>query len=262
MSPHSFQRHGVIFKIIRQILTCYIIAVAAIAILYICQVRDTAYAGPVAHLIIILLYYFRIREKQSFEPIGHLSWKSFLIIYGFSVIYIGVLALACLPAQVLTPLAYVAYASLIRFIFTGWAEELIFREFFIGKMLQHGYKPWAAILVSSLVFMLIHFPDQWIAAIPYSILGLALGWYYVKTKDLGIPIALHTCWDAMAWLILRNELLTTTDIENTAPVITKLFPQGLPYEYFIICFVFGWLIFIISIFLIAKKIGGRYVASA
>jgi len=260
MSPHFLKRHGVIFTILWQVLICFFITMAVIIFLYLCQARDKETIGIVAYLAVILFYYFSIRKRQSFEPIGHCSWKSFLIIYGFSVVYLGIYALICLPVQTITPLPYVAYVGLISFIFVGWAEELIFREYFMGKMMQHGYKPWTAILVSAFFFSIAHSPENLYDIIPSLPLGILFGWLYIKTKDLGIPIALHCCWNMIAWLLKRSEIWESTDIENAAPVITAAFPQSLSYEYYVIYALLGWLIFIVAIFLIAKKIGGRYVA--
>ena len=259
MAPHFFKRHSIIFKIIWQTIICGCIAVAALHILYICQVRDVVYRAPVAYLLVILFYYLSIRKKQPFQPLGRCSWKSFLIIYGFSVIYLSIFALICLPVQVLTPALYVIYACFIRFIFVGLAEELIFREYIISKMVEHQYKPWAAIIISSVIFTLVHFPGQWNHAILGGVLGLAFGWFYVKTKDLGISIALHCCWDMLAWLLIRSEVWEVAAEENTTHAITILFPQGISYEQYVAGIIIGWLIFIVSIFFIAKKIGSRYV---
>jgi|GEM_PF-6980680 Predicted metal-dependent membrane protease len=259
MSPHFFKRHSIILRITWQTIICGCIAFAVVGILRICQVRDIAYSASVAYILVILFYYLRTRKKQPFQPIGRYSWKSFLIIYGFSLIYLGIFSLVCLPVQTLTPVPYVVYACAIRYIFTGWAEELLFREYFVSRMIEQQYKPWTAIIVSSLVFMLFHFPGQWLTAIPYSVLGLALGWYYVKTKDLGISVALHCCWDMHVWLLLRAGVWESAAEENTTPIITALFPQGLSYDHYMMGIVFGWFIFVVSIFFIAKKIGNRYV---
>lgn len=69
------------------------------------------------------------------------------------------------------------------------AEELVFREGILRQLhLWRSNKFWA-ILISALVFGIVHFnPVQTFAA---TLLGLLLGWVYVRTGDARQPIVLH-----------------------------------------------------------------------
>ena len=69
------------------------------------------------------------------------------------------------------------------------AEELCFRGAIIGGMLREGRRPWTAILVSSMLFSLVHFNP---AQIPFAfVMGLVLGLIYVRTESLLLPIFIH-----------------------------------------------------------------------
>lgn len=66
-------------------------------------------------------------------------------------------------------------------------EELFFRKLLISRMEIHGEK--AAILLSGLVFGIVHGNfSQFFYAFA---LGLVLGYIYIRTRKIGITIALH-----------------------------------------------------------------------
>lgn len=66
-------------------------------------------------------------------------------------------------------------------------EELFFRKLLISRMERHGEKP--AILLSGLIFGIVHGNfSQFFYAFA---LGIVLGYVYVRTRKIGITIALH-----------------------------------------------------------------------
>ena len=68
-------------------------------------------------------------------------------------------------------------------------EEIIFRGIIQKGMMNNGVEPWKAILLSSILFGLIHGnPWQFVGAI---LLGCVLGLVYYKTKSLLLPMLLH-----------------------------------------------------------------------
>jgi membrane protease YdiL (CAAX protease family) len=67
-------------------------------------------------------------------------------------------------------------------------EELLFRGAIIRLLLPH-YKPWIAILISGLIFGVIHAnPAQTVPAI---LIGCALGWVYYLTRSVLPCILIH-----------------------------------------------------------------------
>lgn len=68
-------------------------------------------------------------------------------------------------------------------------EEIIFRGIIMKGLLNKGMKPLTAIVISALLFGLVHGnPWQLIGAV---LLGCVLGLVYYKTKSLLLPILLH-----------------------------------------------------------------------
>lgn len=80
-------------------------------------------------------------------------------------------------------------------------EEIIFRGIIMKGMLNGGSKLWVAILVSSLLFGLVHGnPWQFAGAV---LLGAVFGLVYYKTKTLLLPILLHAFNNLTAVLIVE-----------------------------------------------------------
>lgn len=76
-------------------------------------------------------------------------------------------------------------------------EEVLFRGIILRGLLSR-WRPWAAILISALLFVLMHFnPAQ--APVAFA-LGLALGWVYVRTRSLGLCMLGHALNNASVYL--------------------------------------------------------------
>jgi hypothetical protein len=78
-------------------------------------------------------------------------------------------------------------------------EEIVFRGMIQRALLGYG-KPWVAILVSSLIFMIIHPMPQWPATLA---VGLGLALVYQRSGNLLISIWTHAAWNGFM-LILIN----------------------------------------------------------
>lgn len=79
-------------------------------------------------------------------------------------------------------------------------EETLCRGLVLRAMLWR-WKPAMAILVSALVFGLIHLnPWQFFYA---TWLGLILGWVYFRTRSLGLCMVVHAVNNGLSWLVLR-----------------------------------------------------------
>jgi membrane protease YdiL (CAAX protease family) len=76
-------------------------------------------------------------------------------------------------------------------------EELIFRGIILNGLLK-SYSPLKSIIISSLLFGLVHLnPWQFIGA---SIGGILSGWVYFKTKKITLPIIIHMTNNLLAFL--------------------------------------------------------------
>ena len=82
-------------------------------------------------------------------------------------------------------------ATLILFavLFAPVLEEIIFRGIIMKGLLNKGLKPKSAIIISAVVFGIVHQnPWQFVGAV---LLGSVLGLVYYKTKSLLLSILLH-----------------------------------------------------------------------
>ena len=100
--------------------------------------------------------------------------------------------------------------KLITVLFVGITEEAVFRGWLLNSMLGEK-KKWVPVLVTSVMFLLIHFP-VWIhdgvfidnfrnfSFLSPFVLGIIWGWTFIKSKSIWIPISLHMYWDLMIFL--------------------------------------------------------------
>lgn len=83
-------------------------------------------------------------------------------------------------------------------LLAGVGEELLFRGVIQGG-LEGSLGPWPALVVASVVFGLMHALTRAYFIIA-TLMGLYLGWIYMATGNLLIPILIHFLYD---WVILR-----------------------------------------------------------
>lgn len=90
----------------------------------------------------------------------------------------------------------------------GICEELLYRAYLI-QWLDLAMPVWAALILSSLIFGLIHAYQGFPGVIRSSALGLVLGAIFIATGSVLVPILLHVIIDAysgaLAWIALRQD---------------------------------------------------------
>ncbi|MCU4926060.1 CPBP family intramembrane metalloprotease [Halobacteria archaeon AArc-dxtr1] len=99
----------------------------------------------------------------------------------------------------------------IAFLFNSPAEEFLFRNV-IQKRLYDAFDRTTAVVVASAIFSLVHFPVYALLAestvavvIPLIVLffgGLVMGYAYVVTENLVVPIIIHAVYNAFNWALL------------------------------------------------------------
>jgi len=98
-------------------------------------------------------------------------------------------------------------------------EEALMRGIILDGLLKR-YKPWKAIIISSLLFGLMHLnPLQFVAGL---MAGLFLGWVYWKTKSLLACMIIHATNNAVGFfLALRFGFdATTVQLVGKIPYVT------------------------------------------
>ena len=84
------------------------------------------------------------------------------------------------------------------------AEELFYRGLMQSMLRRYGLRPWMAILATSAVFAVSHWPHyQDMPAL--FVLAVALGYNYERTGRLIAPIVLHAAFNGVTlWATLAG----------------------------------------------------------
>lgn len=127
---------------------------------------------------------------------------------------------------------------LIVGVITGISEELLFRGFLFRHLLSHLRSPVKAIIISSIVFALLHF--NYVQVIPLFVFGLVLAHMYYITGKL---------WPSMLMHILNNSL-------NLYWIYTDDVPSWMEESSILLTSIGAFLL--ISILIIAKKIDSNF----
>lgn len=90
-------------------------------------------------------------------------------------------------------------------LFVGVTEEMVFRGWLLNSLLTKVSK-WNAIILSSILFVFIHFPT-WIYTNTFNgiissggfiqafLLGVLFSWSFMKSKNIFVPMLLHMTWN-------------------------------------------------------------------
>lgn len=89
-------------------------------------------------------------------------------------------------------------SGLILYIFVGISEEVFGRGYCVTLLISSGNKKWAALIMSSVIFSLMHLDNANFNILGF-INGIAIGmlfaYMYYKTERLWLPIGYHIAWD-------------------------------------------------------------------
>ena len=120
-------------------------------------------------------------------------------------------------------------------VFAPFFEEWLCRGMVLRGLLNRGYKPVPAIVISALFFALIH-GNPW-QAIPGFLIGLLLGYVYYKTGSIKLTMLMHCVNNAFAVIMSHTDKFK--DIESWMDVLA-------PSTY--------WIVFAACILLVALVI--------
>ena len=97
------------------------------------------------------------------------------------------------PASVLSG----TILALVIFILVGWNEELLSRGYHL-QTIASGSNLIFGLIVSSTIFGILHITNPnatWVSIIGIIFAGLFLGFGYIRTRQLWLPIGLHIGWN-------------------------------------------------------------------
>jgi membrane protease YdiL (CAAX protease family) len=91
-------------------------------------------------------------------------------------------------------------------VFAGLFEEIAYRGYLIAYF-QAWLSDWGALAASSVLFGLAHLYQGKLGLAVTTLLGAGLGWIYLETGSLLLPVLLHALVDissmVTAWIVLR-----------------------------------------------------------
>jgi hypothetical protein len=97
------------------------------------------------------------------------------------------------------------FVSLGLMALIAFSEELVFRGYILGNLVESCSNKWVALIVSSILFAAFHFPNPSIHALAFANLflaGLLLGINFLYTKNLWYSFFFHLSWNYFAGPIL------------------------------------------------------------
>lgn len=114
----------------------------------------------------------------------------FLYVVGFGLsLLLGAVEVA---GVLFSPISLLS--SLLLYFLVAVTEEVIGRGFILGRMLDGGVNKFVALLISAVLFSLMHLFNPSFAFVPFlniMLAGCFLGASYIYTRNLCFPIALH-----------------------------------------------------------------------
>lgn len=118
----------------------------------------------------------------------------FLYVVGFGLsLLLGAVEVA---GVLFSPISLLS--SLLLYFLVAVTEEVIGRGFILGRMLDGGVNKFVALLISAVLFSLMHLFNPSFAFVPFlniMLAGCFLGASYIYTRNLCFPIALHWFWN-------------------------------------------------------------------
>jgi len=91
-------------------------------------------------------------------------------------------------------------------ILAGVGEEVLFRGV-LQNVLGGWLGPWIGMLAASILFGLCHLITPTYALVA-GVIGFYLGWLWVTTGNLGVPIVVHALYDFIALVYLAKKKVT------------------------------------------------------
>ncbi|MFW2487171.1 CPBP family intramembrane glutamic endopeptidase [Clostridium chromiireducens] len=187
-------------------------------------------------MIFFVILFWKIWDKRKVADMGLTSiknsWKDLCIgllsgAISFSVV--AIILLCTKSVEMVNSInkpnfSWGLIIELIIFIFVGINEELFARGYCM-TVLKQTKKAYVPIIVSSIIFALMHSLNQGISLIAYLnlfLFGLSMGYVFIKTKNIWISIGYHITWnyfqgDIFGFLVSGNSTNSIYNIKTVTP---------------------------------------------
>jgi membrane protease YdiL (CAAX protease family) len=201
---------------------------------------DLAWLSFIAAVFFTVWVLHRKLNQLSLKKAGFVFssfWKnlflgSFLALVIFTICLIISWLLLDVQLQVVNHVHFkYLFTSILTCCIIGAWEETLFRGYILVTLLKNKLNPIAAILISSLLFGLIHFSsiDPVLDSVYWPLgafaIGCILSILFLHTGSIIAPIAFHAVWDVFANMIDKGN--TGIFIVSNISVISKQFENSI-----------------------------------
>ncbi|RII36107.1 CPBP family intramembrane metalloprotease [Clostridium chromiireducens] len=187
-------------------------------------------------MIFFVILFWKIWDKRKVADMGLTSiknsWKDLcigLLSGAISFSLVAIILLCTKSVEMVNSInkpnfSWGLIIELIIFIFVGINEELFARGYCM-TVLKQTKKAYVPIIVSSIIFALMHSLNQGISLIAYLnlfLFGLSMGYVFIKTKNIWISIGYHITWnyfqgDIFGFLVSGNSTNSIYNIKTVTP---------------------------------------------
>jgi len=181
-------------------------AFAVIAVQWAFPTSFTTIWPPLVFVIVSIVMYRKELRAYDWGTVWKKSfWEPtfFAVTQGMIAQAIGIVAVQHaigIQPQAL-PFEITLWAAMSAIVFSGILEELVYRKSVFG-FLDGRISFWPAAAVSSLFFAIVH--ANYAAWLGYFLLGLVWCRTYKKTGDIGVVIASHMIFNAVALFVMAG----------------------------------------------------------
>ena len=189
-------------------------------------------------LIFFVILFWKIWDKRKLKDIGFTniksSWKDLcigLLIGAISFTIVAIILLLTKSVELVNSFSQPKFSGaliiqLVIFIFVGINEELFCRGYCM-TVLKQTKKSWVPIVVSSIIFSLMHSMNGGISLLAYInlfLFGISMGYLFMKTKNIWMCIGYHITWnyfqgDVFGFLVSGNSTDSIYTIKTISPNI-------------------------------------------
>lgn len=168
-------------------------------------------------VFIVTFLMMRFLDRRPFSDLGFsLKGRGKDILYGFLMavlIYAIGFCVCLLTGQIEVVGVHLHWSDLLLsglfFAMVAIVEETMMRGYVLGRLLRTRLNKFISLLISSLLFALLHLMNPNVAFLPMLNLvlgGLLLGASYLYTRNLWFPISLHFFWNWIQGPVLGYEV--------------------------------------------------------